>query len=74
MKYKLVNEWMSHKFHIFYKFVCQMCSQCMISVREKYKLWMNEFCMISITKLWDVKFVMKMSNLNKINVFLSLMD
>ncbi len=30
----------------------------MILVCEMYKLWMNEVCMISIIKLWDVKFVM----------------
>jgi hypothetical protein len=23
----------------------------------RYKLWMNKFCMIFITKLWDAKFV-----------------
>jgi hypothetical protein len=41
-----------------YEFMCQMCFQCMISVCEMYEIWMNKFCTISITKLWDVKFVM----------------
>jgi hypothetical protein len=35
-----------------------MCFQCTILMCEMYNLWMNEFCMIFITKLWDVKFMM----------------
>jgi hypothetical protein len=34
-----------------------MCFQCMISMHEMYKLWMNEFCTIFITMPWDAKFV-----------------
>jgi hypothetical protein len=34
-----------------------MCFQCTIPMWKMDELWMNEFCMISITKLWDVKFV-----------------
>jgi len=45
-----------------YKFMCQMCFQCMILMHEMYELQMNEFCMISIIKLWDVKFVMMGEN------------
>jgi hypothetical protein len=41
-----------------YKSMCQICFQCMILVCEIYELWMNEFCMISITKSWNAKFVM----------------
>jgi hypothetical protein len=37
-----------------YKCVCQMCFQCMTSMCETYE-W--EFCIISITKLWDAKFM-----------------
>jgi hypothetical protein len=44
-------------FTSFYKYVCQICFQCMILVCETCKLWMNEFCMIFIIKLWNVKFV-----------------
>jgi hypothetical protein len=40
-----------------YKYVCQMCFQCMILVCETYDLWMNKICTITINKLWDVKFV-----------------
>jgi len=43
----------------FYKCVCQICFQCIILVCETYKLWINKFCKILITKSWDVKFVMK---------------
>jgi hypothetical protein len=53
------------KFATSYNFVCQLCLQCMISVCETYELWMNEFCMISITKYWNVKFVMKNKNTTK---------
>ncbi len=42
-----------------YKYVCQMCFQCTTSVHETYESWMNKFCTISITRSWDVKFVMK---------------
>jgi hypothetical protein len=56
-----MNLWMN-KCHVnfasSYKYVCQMCFQCMISMCETYKLWMEFFSMTSITKLWDVKFVM----------------
>jgi hypothetical protein len=37
--------------------LCQMCFQCIISMCETYKLRMNKFWTISITKSWDVKFV-----------------
>jgi len=39
------------------KSMCQMYFQCTISMHEMYELWMNKFCTTSITKLWDVKFV-----------------
>jgi hypothetical protein len=29
-------------------------------MRETYELQMNEFCSMSFTKLWDVKFVIGM--------------
>jgi hypothetical protein len=35
-----------------------MCFQCTLLVCETYESWMNKFCMISINKLWNVKFVM----------------
>jgi hypothetical protein len=38
--------------------MCQMCFQCTISVYEMYKLRMNEFCTIFITRSWNVKFMM----------------
>jgi hypothetical protein len=38
--------------------MCKICFQCMILVCEMYKLWMNEFYTISITKSGNVKFVM----------------
>jgi hypothetical protein len=49
-------EWMN--FTSCCKSMCQMCFQCMILVCEMFKLWMNKFCMISIIKSWDAKFVM----------------
>ncbi len=55
------NLWMKKCYTNFassYKSVCQLCFQCTISVHEMYKLWMNKFCTISITKSWDVKFLM----------------
>jgi hypothetical protein len=53
-------EWMNvTNFTSSYEFVCQMCFQCMILVRETYELWMNKFCMIFIIKSWVVKFVMQ---------------
>jgi hypothetical protein len=58
MKYEPMNEWMSHEFHIFYKFVCQECFQCTILMYERYELWINSFCMIFIPKSWNVKFIM----------------
>jgi hypothetical protein len=44
MKFEPINEQMSHKF------LCQMCFQCMILMREAYKLQKNKSFMISITK------------------------
>jgi hypothetical protein len=35
-----------------------MSFQCMISIFETYKLQMNNFFMIFITRSWNVKFVM----------------
>jgi hypothetical protein len=52
MKYKLMNE--CHMNFTSYKFMCQMCFQCMILMCETYKLWMIFFCTIFITKSWDV--------------------
>jgi hypothetical protein len=57
MKYEPMNEQMSQISHLPW-FVCQMYFKCIILVHETYELWMNKFYMISITKLWDVKFVM----------------
>jgi hypothetical protein len=58
---KCVDKWNMNECHMnfasSYKSMCQMCFQCMISVCETYELWMIFFCTISITKLWDVKFV-----------------
>jgi hypothetical protein len=57
MKYEPMNEWMSStKFSSSYKYVCQMCFQCMIVVHEMYELQMSKIC--TIIKLWDAKFVM----------------
>ncbi len=56
------NLWMNEyhmNFASSYKYVCQICFQCMISMWETYKLWINFFCTILIVKLWNVKFVMK---------------
>jgi hypothetical protein len=39
-----------------------MCFQCTISMCETYELWINEFCMNFIIKLWDVKFVMQIGD------------
>jgi len=58
MKYKPIDEWILHILINSYKFVCQMCFQCTIIVHEMYELQMNKICMISIIKIWDVKFVM----------------
>jgi hypothetical protein len=55
------NLWMNDchmNFAFSYKSMCQMCFQCMMLMLETYKLWMNEFCTISIIKSWNVKFVM----------------
>jgi len=41
-----------------YKYVFQMCLQCTISVYKTHELWMNTFCMISIIKFWEAKFIM----------------
>jgi hypothetical protein len=54
---KCVNEWNMNlwmnechmNFISPYKFMFQMCFQCIILVCKMYELWMNEFCMISIT-------------------------
>jgi hypothetical protein len=55
--YELMNEWMSHKFHIFLKLhVSNVFSMHNIKY-EMYKLWMNKFCTISIIKPWNVKIV-----------------
>jgi hypothetical protein len=35
-----------------------MCFQYTVSMCEMHELWMNKFCMIFITKFWNVKFVM----------------
>jgi hypothetical protein len=53
----LINECHTN-FASFYKSMCWMCFQCPILMQKMYKLWMNEFCMISIIKSWNVKFVM----------------
>jgi hypothetical protein len=58
MKYEPMNERMSHGFSFSNKFVHQMCFQYTILMRETYELWLNEFCTISITKSWNVKFTM----------------
>jgi hypothetical protein len=42
-------------FSFSYKYVSQTCFQRMISMHEMYELWINEFCMIFIIKLWDVE-------------------
>jgi hypothetical protein len=39
--------------------LCFKCFQGILLMCEMYKYWMNKFCMISITKLWDAKFVME---------------
>jgi hypothetical protein len=55
------NLWMKKcctNFASSYKSMCQMCFQCTILIHETYELWMNKFCTISLTKSWDVKFVM----------------
>jgi hypothetical protein len=58
---KCVDEWNMNERHMnfasSYKYVCQICFQCMILVCETYELWMNKFCTIFIIKLWDTKFV-----------------
>jgi len=56
-----MNLWMNKCYTNFassYKYVCQMCFQCMISMYEMYKLQMNKFCMIFIANAWNVKFMM----------------
>jgi hypothetical protein len=63
---KCVDKWSTNlwrnKFHTNFtssnKFMCQMCFQCTISMRDTYKLWMSKCYMVSICKLWNVKFVM----------------
>jgi hypothetical protein len=56
-----INLWMNEchmNFVSFNEFVYQMCFQCTILICKIYELWINEFCTISISKSWDVKFVM----------------
>jgi len=36
----------------------QICFECTILLCGMYELWMNEFCTISLIKLWDANFVM----------------
>ncbi len=63
---KCVDEWNAHlwmnechmNFTSSYKFVFQTRFQCMISMCKMYKLWMNNFCTISIIKSWDAMVVM----------------
>jgi hypothetical protein len=43
--------------HIVKIYVSNVFSMHDINV-SMYESWMNEFCIISITKLWNVKFVM----------------
>jgi hypothetical protein len=55
-----MNLWMNECHMNFispYKFVFQMCFQYTILMHKTYELWMNEFCTISITKSWNVKFM-----------------
>jgi hypothetical protein len=57
-----MNLWMNKCYTYFAssnKFMSQTCFQCTILMCDMYKLWMNKFCMNSITKSWDVKFVTK---------------
>ncbi len=49
-----MNEQLSHKFCIF----LEIHLSYVFSMYEIYELWMNKFCTISITKSWNVKFVM----------------
>jgi hypothetical protein len=72
-----MNLWMN-KCHTSFassnKSMWKICFQCMILVHKMYKLWMNEFCTIFITKLWDVKFVMpsyRMHVYNTCKIYLS---
>jgi hypothetical protein len=52
-------EWMNvMNFTSSYESMFQTCFQCIISMCKMYKLWMNNFCTISITKSWDAEFVM----------------
>jgi hypothetical protein len=58
----LMNECHTN-FTSFYKFVWQICFQCTISVCETYELWINEFHVIFIIKLWSVNFFILKNNL-----------
>jgi len=40
------------------KSMFQICFECTILLCGMYELWMNEFCTIFITKVWDANFVM----------------
>jgi hypothetical protein len=56
-----MNLWMNEchmNFASFNEFVYQMRFQCTILICKMYELWINKFCTISISKSWDVKFVM----------------
>jgi hypothetical protein len=56
-----MNLWMNKchtNFASFNKSMWKICFQHMILMHKMYKLWMNEFCTIFITKLWDAKFMM----------------
>jgi hypothetical protein len=56
-------EWMNVTkiVHLSNKFVLQMCFQYTILVRETYELCLNKFYTISITKSWNVKFMMEVA-------------
>ncbi len=56
-------EWMNAmSFTSSFNFVCQIYFQCTILMCEMYELWTNKFCMISISKSWNVKFVVNLFN------------
>jgi hypothetical protein len=62
MKYKPMNECHTN-FTSSNKFVIQMCFQNIILIHETYKI-----CTISITKSWNVKFVMQYCKKYKDNI------
>jgi hypothetical protein len=55
--YEWINE-CHMSFASSYKFVCQICFQCKILMCEMCESWLKVFCIISVIKLWDVKFTM----------------